>query len=125
MRKLLRKFHDIMVSGSIEDGEECPICMTEMKVGQVYSYTCEHTFCTECTDKLAPTHEEIVSCPTCRKRISKDDMDVIQFTASQQWDALLAVAERWAKIDRRRELETSDEEEENWLDDGDGTSDAK
>lgn len=52
-------------------------------------------------------------------------MDVIQFTASQQWDALLAVAKRWAKIDRRRELETSDEEEENWLDDGDGTSDAK
>lgn len=90
------------------------------------SYTCEHTFCMECTKKLAPVHEEAVTCPTCRREISKDDMEVIQFTASQQWDALLTVANRWAKMDRRRELETSEEEaEENWIDDGDGTSEAK
>ena len=37
--QLLRKFHDIMLSGSIEDGEECSICMTQMEVGKAYRYT--------------------------------------------------------------------------------------
>lgn len=42
----------------------------------------------------------------------------MQYTASQQWDALLEVARSWAKMDRRREAETSEEEaEEEFIDD--------
>lgn len=46
-----------------------------------------------------------------------DQVELVEYTASTQWDALLAVAEDWAKIDRsRREEDTSEEEaSENWL----------
>ena len=57
---------------------------------------------------------------------AKEDMEVVEYTASQQWDALLEVAKAWAKADRRRELESSDEEaEEAFIDDGNGTSEAR
>ena len=47
----------------------------------------------------------------------------MEYLASEQWDALLEVAKQWAKIDRRRELETSDEEEEEqFIDEGRETS---
>lgn len=36
--QLLRRFHDIMLASSIADEEECPICMTEMSVGNALRY---------------------------------------------------------------------------------------
>ncbi|EIN10893.1 hypothetical protein PUNSTDRAFT_132957 [Punctularia strigosozonata HHB-11173 SS5] len=68
MRKLLRRFEELMASNTLDgDKEECAICMEPLVGGKC---------------------------------------------ATQQWDALLEVAKRWASIDRRRELDTSEEEAE-------------
>ncbi len=43
---------------------------------------------------------------------------MVEYTAIEQWDALLSVATSWAKIDRRGTMDTSDEEaEEEFIDD--------
>ncbi|PSR73696.1 hypothetical protein PHLCEN_2v10615 [Hermanssonia centrifuga] len=117
MRKLLRRFHDLMLETPLEEGEECVICFTVMKLGSARSFPCEHVFCEDCTAQLAPGSEDVV-CPHCRKVWDKRDLEVVRHTASTQWDALLEVAERWAKMDRRRETDTSEEEaEEEFIDD--------
>lgn len=61
----------------------------------------------------------MVRCPTCRTEAARDDLEVVEYTATAQWDALLSVATSWAKIDRRGSQDTSDEEaEEEFIDDG-------
>lgn len=45
-------------------------------------------------------------------------MEVVRYTASSQWDELLKVARKFAKIDHRGAQDTSEEEEEeNFVDD--------
>jgi hypothetical protein len=51
-------------------------------------------------------------CPSCRKMWTDEDVAGSDMTAGEQWDALLEVAKAWAQIDRRREVETSEEEAE-------------
>ncbi|OCH94315.1 hypothetical protein OBBRIDRAFT_723119, partial [Obba rivulosa] len=120
MRKLLRRFHDLMVAPAInadEEGEECPICMEKMEVGKCASLICDHTFCENCLAKVS-RGSDIVRCPQCRRECARDEIEVVQYSASQQWDALLEVARNWARMDRRREAETSEEEaEEEFIDD--------
>ena len=36
----------------------------------------------------------------------------MHYTATRQWDDLLEIVQEWAKIDRRRADETSEEEDE-------------
>ncbi|KAI0701189.1 hypothetical protein BC835DRAFT_267721 [Cytidiella melzeri] len=119
MRKLLRRFHDLMLANSLGDSEECPVCMTVMEVGEATSLPCQHVFCTECIQQYiaARSHEDeggkAVPCPSCREMANIKDMEVVEYTSATQWDALLEVANAAAKSDRRRgELDTSDEEEE-------------
>ena len=46
-------------------------------------------------------------------------MEIVEYTSSTQWDALLEVANASAKLDRgRRQVETSDEEEEEEAENG-------
>ncbi|PCH40808.1 hypothetical protein WOLCODRAFT_137011 [Wolfiporia cocos MD-104 SS10] len=117
MRKLLRRFHDIIVSSSIEENEECPICLETVQVNKCASLICEHTFCETCLSQISP-ESEIVTCPQCRKPCPRDEIETVQYTASQQWDALLEVAQAWAKMDLRRQEDTSEEEaEEEFIDD--------
>lgn len=78
---------------------------------------CEHTFCQSCISRVAPG-EEAVTCPQCRSVCPRDEIEFVQYTASQQWDDLLDVAKAWAKMDLRRQADTSDEElEEEFIDD--------
>lgn len=59
-------------------------------------------------------------CPLCRAACSRDEVESIHFTEVERWDALLKVAEAWSAFDKRGEMETSDEkQEENFLDDED------
>ncbi|KAJ3551870.1 hypothetical protein NM688_g4459 [Phlebia brevispora] len=119
MRKLLRQFHDIMAATALETEEECAVCMSPMEVEKARSFPCEHTFCEDCTTKIAGD-SEIVRCPSCRKETPRDELEVVQYTATTQWDALLSVATRWAKMDRGRGEDTSDEEaSEVFIDDDD------
>lgn len=117
MRKLLRRFHDTIVSTSIEENEECPICMDTLQVHKCTSLPCEHTFCESCVSKVSPG-SEVITCPQCRKLCRRDEIEIVQFTASQQWDALLEIAKAWAKVDLLRQEDTSEEEaEEQFIDD--------
>ncbi|KAH9833761.1 uncharacterized protein C8Q71DRAFT_772431 [Rhodofomes roseus] len=117
MRKLLRSFHDIVLSSSIEENEECPICMDPLEVDKSVSLPCEHTFCKSCISKVSPGEEDVI-CPQCRTVCPRDEIDIVQYTASQQWDDLLEVAKAWAKMDLRRQADTSEEEaEEEFIDD--------
>ena len=55
-------------------------------------------------------------CPSCRERTSLENSDIVEYTSSSQWDALLEVANQSAKLERRRgELDTSEEEQEEAL----------
>lgn len=112
MRKLLRRFHDLMLAPSLEGDEDCKICFEKLEPRNALSFTCEHVFCKRCTQQLAPGYEDNVRCPECRREVPKEELEPVEYLASEQWDALLEVAKQWAKIDRRRELESSDEEEE-------------
>ena len=39
-------------------------------------------------------------------------MELVHYTATGQWDALLEIVKEWVEMDRRRADETTDEEEE-------------
>ncbi len=87
------------------------------------SLPCQHMVCNDCSSKLPPVPEgdrdiESIRCPQCRQLCQRDELDLVEYTASEQWDALLDVARRWAKMDTRREADTSEEEnEEEFIDD--------
>lgn len=118
MRKLLRRFHDLMLSTSLEEKEECPVCMEGLEPEKCASLPCDHTFCNDCMARISKDLE-IISCPHCRSEFKREEIETVKYTASQQWDELLEVAKAWAKVDRRREAETSEEEaEEEFIDDG-------
>lgn len=77
-----------------------------------FSFTCEHTFCNNCISRLPVIRADTVGCPSCRKEVDRGDLEEVEYTASQQWDALLDVARVWAKSDKREVLDTSEEEAE-------------
>ena len=86
---------------------------------------CEHTFCKSCISQVAPG-EDAITCPQCRSVCPRDEIEIIQYTASQQWDDLLDVAKAWAKMDLRRQADTSDEEvEEEFINDNPPGDDAR
>ncbi|THH05619.1 hypothetical protein EW145_g4662 [Phellinidium pouzarii] len=116
MRKLLRRFFTLMITPSLEEKEECIICIDVMSMESVRSLPCQHVFCAECLDSLK---DDI--CPTCRASFSKCDVEEVAMTATQQWDALLDVATDWAKIDRHDDEEPEDTDEDSvpFIDDGD------
>ncbi|KAI0089200.1 hypothetical protein BDY19DRAFT_130210 [Irpex rosettiformis] len=126
MRKLLRKFRDLMLANSLDNSEECSICMSTMEIGKATGLPCQHVFCTSCIQGYisarnkpnrgyASDDEDSTSipCPQCREPASLEDMEVVEYTSATQWDALLEVANKSAKLDRRRGgMDTSEEEEE-------------
>ena len=74
-------------------------------------------FCNNCLSQLRPVaggdrETESISCPQCRELCQRDELELVEYTASEQWDALLEVAKGWARMDTRREADTSEEEDE-------------
>ena len=145
--QLLQEFRDLMEANTLGEDEDCPICMDKLEVkkckrcavpfhlhGQpilivppLSSLPCQHMFCEGCISQLKPEaggcvyDDEVdsIRCPQCRKVCRRDDVEVIEQTASEQWDALLEVAQKWAEMDVPREDDTSEEEaEEQFIDDG-------
>ncbi|KAF8272499.1 hypothetical protein EI94DRAFT_1796113 [Lactarius quietus] len=60
----------------------------------------------------------------CRKECDVESFEVVDFTATQQWDQLLEIARRFAALEDRLGPDTSEEEEEenlreNFIDDDD------
>lgn len=118
MRKLLRKFQDLVSETVLDEKEECVICMETLKPKESSSFPCEHVVCNACLPQINPG-SEIINCPQCRKPAEKSDIELVTRTASQQWDALVDIAKRWGHMDRRREMSSSEEEAEaSSVDDG-------
>ncbi|CAA7260056.1 unnamed protein product [Cyclocybe aegerita] len=96
--QLLRKFSDLMLE-------------------------CSHIICHECLPQISKGADETVKCPQCREPSQRDALELIHMTEENRWDALLEIAQDWTAFDNRGELETSKEEaEEEFITDGDGTS---
>ncbi|CAL1700228.1 unnamed protein product [Somion occarium] len=129
MRKLLRRFSDLMAANSIDGTEECPICMEKLEVDKTARYAglsdrpvifkmhthcslpCHHVLCDDCFKQISPNKEE-VKCPVCRNEHPRDEVEMIRYTASSQWDALLKIAAKFASMDHRGVEDTSEEEDE-------------
>jgi hypothetical protein len=67
---------------------------------------------------------ENISCPQCRRLSYIDKSEPVEFTAMQQWDQLLEIAQQFAAMEGQLGPDTSEEEEEenlrdNFIDDGD------
>jgi len=114
MRKLLRRFQDLMSAETIELDEACPICMESMKINRASSLPCGHVLCTSCLSQIIKLKqgEETIACPECRKVCPRDAPETVAHTEETRWDGLLELAKQWAKIDRRTEAETSEEEQQ-------------
>jgi hypothetical protein len=67
---------------------------------------------------------ENINCPQCRRLSDIDNFEPVEFTATQQWDQLLEIAQQFAAMEGQLGPDTSEEEEEenlreNFIDDGD------
>ncbi|KAA1466784.1 hypothetical protein DENSPDRAFT_831667 [Dentipellis sp. KUC8613] len=132
MRKLLRRFHDLILAptlSSSEPDETCPICMETLKPGSTQSFPCEHTTCSGCLAEYLKAQPAFLQtrtfkCPSCRAETEMGEVETVQFTASEQWDAMLVVANDFAKMEvQRPRMDTSEEEaEEQFIDDGEGAT---
>jgi hypothetical protein len=68
---------------------------------------------------------ENISCPQCRRLSDVDKSEPVEFTATQQWDQLLEIAQQFVAMEGQLGPDTSEEEEEenlreNFIDDSDG-----
>jgi len=122
LKKLLRHFHRVVSSPSLGEGEECPICAESLELNNCSSLPCQHIFCDSCLSKMSGG--ENISCPQCRRLSDIDNFEPVEFTATQQWDQLLEIAQRFAAMEEQLGPDTSEEEEEenlreNFIDDGD------
>ncbi|OJT07094.1 hypothetical protein TRAPUB_2028 [Trametes pubescens] len=122
MRKLLRRFSDLMLTNSLDGDEQCPICLEHLQPKLTRSLPCQHIFCNGCLGQLRPVPggDERISCPQCREVCEREDADLVEYTALEQWDELVEVATQWVRIDvARREEDTSEEEGAvDFIDDG-------
>ena len=92
------------------------------------SLACEHILCKPCLHELLKYHSQPDTpepkCPTCRAPIAPDleGTEAVIWNATAQWDALLEVAQEWARIDKHGgdEPEETEEEEVPFIDDEDG-----
>jgi len=67
---------------------------------------------------------ESINCPQCRRPSNIENFEPVEFTATQQWDQLLEVAQQFAAMEAELGPDTSEEEEEEklretFIDDGD------
>lgn len=122
MKKLLRNFYRVVSSPSLEEQEECSICVETMELNKCSSLPCQHIFCDSCLSKIGDG--ETISCPQCRGESNVESIEMVEFTATQQWDQLLEIARQFAALEDRLGPDTSEEEEEeklreNFIDDED------
>ncbi|KAF5364095.1 hypothetical protein D9756_000373 [Leucocoprinus leucothites] len=125
MRKLLRRFCDMMSITALVDQDEldekgkdtCPICMERIRLSKGYAMPCDHLVCGECLPSISKGAEETVKCPMCRRVHQREDLEKLQYTETERWDELLAIANAHSCIDYGGGTTTSEEEEEDFIDD--------
>ncbi|KAI0304175.1 hypothetical protein BC826DRAFT_215788 [Russula brevipes] len=110
MKKLLRYFHSVVSSPSLGEDEECSICAETLELNKCSSLPCQHIFCDNCLSKMSGG--ERISCPQCRRQCDIESVEQVEFTATQQWDQLLEIAQQFAAMEEQLGPDTSEEEEE-------------
>src|SRR5258708_40251919 len=89
------------------------------------SLVCGHLICHVCLpgiSRAATRDTEVLRCPQCKQDTPREDLELVHMTETDRWDRLTKVAQAWMAFDRRGELESSEEEdEENFITDGNGT----
>ncbi|KIM46396.1 hypothetical protein M413DRAFT_441492 [Hebeloma cylindrosporum] len=117
MRKLLRKFTDLMMVTTIpaDFSQTCPICTDNFQLKKCSALQCQHLICNECLPLISKGADETVKCPECRRFTSRDDIELVHMTEQERWDELLGVAQAWDAFDVRGEEETSEEENEEYF----------
>ena len=81
---------------------------------------CEHLICNNCLPHVSRGADETVQCPMCRQRCERGQVMLVHMSETSRWDALLVVAQAFSAMDTRGEEETEEEEnEEDFIDDGD------
>jgi len=91
--------------------------METMELNKCSSLPCQHIFCDSCISKIWDGNGdgESISCPQCRKESQVESFEAVEFTATQQWDQLLEIAQQFAALEDRLGPDTSEEEEEEKL----------
>lgn len=59
-------FHHVPEGLTLEDGEQCTICLEEKKISWISSCACKLFYCKECLVKYQNTVRGVTDCPTCR-----------------------------------------------------------
>ncbi|EGN93022.1 hypothetical protein SERLA73DRAFT_156606 [Serpula lacrymans var. lacrymans S7.3] len=94
MRKLSRRFQDLMLAAVLEEHEECRICLEEMKLEK----------CSRCS--MSDLSSAMADC------------ELVHLTPNDRWDELLDVAKRAGELDHLGGVSSSEEEnEEDFVDD--------
>ncbi|PFH51281.1 hypothetical protein AMATHDRAFT_47174 [Amanita thiersii Skay4041] len=113
MRKLLRRFNDLMLVVTLGESESCPICLDNLELSKCSNLPCEHI--------ISKGADETLRCPGCRQQYNRDEVETVHMNENTRWDALLDVSKAFSAFDRRGEEETEEEEgEEAFIDDGYG-----
>jgi hypothetical protein len=102
-------------------------CSIPTMIDPQTSLPCQHLICNGCLPGICKVNwhirsddsegegeqgQEVTKCPQCREESPRKDVQLVHYTATEQWDHLLEVVKDWAKIDHRRVDETSEEEDE-------------
>ncbi|KAF8639719.1 hypothetical protein AX17_000981 [Amanita inopinata Kibby_2008] len=125
MRKLLRRFNDLMLIVTLGEGETCPVCLENLELTKCSNFPCEHVACNDCLSRISRGADETVQCPICRQRYNRDEIGLVYMNETSRWDALLDVAQAFSAFDRGGGEETEEEEdEEDFIDDGSGLENA-
>ncbi|PPQ66582.1 hypothetical protein CVT26_009482 [Gymnopilus dilepis] len=124
MRKLLRKFSDLMIVTTLGgEDDECPVCLEPLRLKECSALECQHILCHVCLPKMSKGADETVTCAVCRKSTPRDEIELVHMSERDRWDQLLEIAQAWDRFDVRGEAESSEEEaEEEFIDDNRETS---
>ncbi|KAJ3566312.1 hypothetical protein NP233_g7082 [Leucocoprinus birnbaumii] len=125
MRKLLKRFCDMMSITTLVDQDEpdkqgkdtCPICLERIVRTKGYAMPCEHLVCVECLPNISKGADETVKCPMCRQDHQREDLELLRYSETERWDELLKIANAHSSIDYHGGTTTSEEEEEDFIND--------
>lgn len=83
----------------------------------IFRLPCEHLICAGCLPQISRGVDETISCPQCRQRYPREEVDLLQFTETERWDELLKLASEYASMDYTGSDSSSERAEEEFIDD--------
>ncbi|KAJ7590869.1 hypothetical protein C8J56DRAFT_545297 [Mycena floridula] len=116
---MLRKYYRLVSVATLDEGEDCPICLDPMKVEECSSLRCGHQVCSMCLAELTDDDNQ-AQCPNCREYSEIRETEIVKITEVDRWDKLTALAQNWVAFDQGLG-EAGDEAQEDPREDADAT----